>query len=71
MKSKGLPARRLCLAYPATPMTPATPAESSLGTTPALFTALRVFGLVVLVLMLASIVYAGWIVLENGGSIGV
>ena len=48
-------------------MTPTAPE----GPAPALYTALRGLGLVVLVLMLVSIVYAGWIALENWGVIGV
>ncbi len=39
--------------------------------TPPLFTALRALGALVLVLMLASIGYAGWIALQNWGSISV
>jgi hypothetical protein len=54
-----------------TPSTPAGPAEPSSGTSSALFTILRVLGFTVLALMLASIVYAGWITLENWGSVGV
>lgn len=45
------------------------PGES--GTTGTLYTALRIFGLVVLALMLVSIVYSGWISIENWGSIEV
>jgi hypothetical protein len=36
-----------------------------------LYTALRVFGLVVLALMLVGIVYAGWISAVNWNAIGV
>lgn len=54
-----------------TPSMPTTSADASSGTPAALYTALRVLGLVVLVLMLASIAYAGWIALENWGSISV
>ena len=36
-----------------------------------LYTALRVFGIVVLALMVLSIVYSGWIALENWGTISV
>jgi len=41
------------------------------GTASVLFTALRIFGLLVLALMLASILYSGWISLENWGTISV
>lgn len=41
------------------------------GIPAALYTALRILGLVVLVLMLVSIVYAGWITIANWGSIKV
>jgi len=37
----------------------------------ALYTALRVLGIVVLLLMLLAILYSGWIALENWGSIRV
>ncbi len=50
--------------------TPASPAVPDPAASP-LYTALRVFGLVVLALMLVSIIYSGWIALENWGSIGV
>lgn len=53
-----------------TPM-PAGPAVPDEEASSRLYTALRVLGLVVLVLMLVSIVYSGWIALENWGSIGV
>lgn len=36
-----------------------------------LYTALRILGFVVLALMLLSILYSGWITLENWGSIQV
>ncbi len=58
-------------AYAPAPMTTSTPAAAEGENTPAVYTALRIFGLVVLVLMLVSIVYAGWIALENWGSIRV
>ena len=35
------------------------------------YTALRILGIVVLVLMLVSIVYAGWISVSNWGAISV
>jgi hypothetical protein len=38
---------------------------------PPAYTALRVFGWVVLALMLVSIAYAGWIVVQNWEAIGV
>jgi hypothetical protein len=38
---------------------------------PPAFTALKVFGWVVLALMLASIAYSGWIVAQNWQAIGV
>ncbi|MEP0546915.1 MAG: hypothetical protein ABJF88_08285 [Rhodothermales bacterium] len=50
-----------------TPADPAVPDPAS----SLLYTALRALGLVVLVLMLLSIVYSGWIALENWGDIGV
>lgn len=54
-----------------TPSTSNAPAEPSSEASSALFTILRGFGFIALALMLASIVYAGWIALENWGSIGV
>lgn len=51
-------------------MTTSTPAPFGPASSP-LYTALRTLGLVVLVLMLAAIGYAGWIAFENWGSIGV
>lgn len=47
----------------------APPQETGFSGT--LYTALRVLGLVVLALMLLSILYSGWIALENWGSIRV
>lgn len=38
---------------------------------PTAFTALKVFGWVVLALMLVSIAYSAWIAVENWGDIGV
>jgi hypothetical protein len=48
---------------------PPPPAEG--GTVALGYTALRIFGYVMLVLMLASIVYSGWIALANWGEIRV
>ena len=36
-----------------------------------LYTALRIFGVVVLILMLVSILYSGWIAIVNWNSISV
>ncbi|HUF10109.1 MAG TPA: hypothetical protein VMO47_12355 [Rhodothermales bacterium] len=54
-------------------MTQARPesAESDPGSASVLFAALRILGFVALVLMLASIIYAGWIALDNWGDIRV
>lgn len=52
-----------------TPTSGAPPQETGLPGT--LYTALRVLGLVVLALMLVSILYSGWIAIENWGSIRV
>ena len=52
-----------------TPASDAPPQEAGLPGT--LYTALRVFGLVVLTLMLVSILYSGWIAIENWGDIRV
>ena len=49
---------------------PTAPAGET-GVPGTLYTALRVFGLVVLALMLLTILYSGWIALENWGSISV
>lgn len=46
-----------------------TPPEQ--GTRDAFYQALRILGIVVLVLMLVSILYSGYIALENWGSIEV
>ena len=51
--------------------TPASPAVPDEKASSLLYTALRALGLVVLALMLVSIIYSGWIALENWGSIGV
>lgn len=52
-------------------MTTSTPAAPEEGAPAPLYMALRVLGLVVLVLMLASMLYASWIALANWGDIGV
>ena len=52
-------------------MTTSTPTTAEEGAVDPLYTALRVFGLVVLVLMLLTILYSGWIAIENWGSIRV
>lgn len=49
---------------------PATPPGEG-GKSGALFSALRIFGAVVLLLMLVSIVYSGWIAIVNWNSISV
>lgn len=41
------------------------------GTAAPLYAGMKVFGVVVLLLMLVSILYAGWIALANWGSIAV
>lgn len=48
-----------------------TPREPPVETSSALFKVLRVFGFVALALMFSAIVYAGWIAIENWGSIRV
>lgn len=48
-------------------MPSSTPAEKQAP----LYTALKILGIVVLVLMLVSIVYAGWISFINWGAISV
>lgn len=52
-------------------MTSAPSAAPDEGATSPLYIGLRVFGLVVLLLMLVSIVYAGWISVANWSEIGV
>lgn len=47
------------------------PPSSDAGLHDAVFQALRVLGLVVLVLMLVSVLYSGWIALENWNTIQV
>jgi hypothetical protein len=55
-----------------TSSTPTQPSqESEERNVSLLYTSLRVFGLFVLVLMLASIAYSAWITLENWTVIGV
>ena len=46
--------------------TPSSPASSS-----PVFVALRILGVVVLTLMVVTIVYAGWIAIDNWGTIRV
>lgn len=55
----------------ARPTPPSLPPAVDHGFARGLYTALRIFGLVVLALMLVAILYAGWISLENWSSIGV
>lgn len=54
-----------------TTSTPPGPAASEEDARAPFYTALRAFGLVVLALMLVAITYAGWIAIENWGSIRV
>jgi hypothetical protein len=54
-----------------TSSTPTPSQESEERNVSLLYTSLRVFGLLVLVLMLASIAYSVWITLENWTVIGV
>lgn len=49
------------------PISPASGPES----TPLLYSVLRVLAFVILISMLVSIVYSGWITLENWNAIGV
>lgn len=51
------------------PASDAPPPE--VGAPGALYTTLRVLGLVVLALMLLAILYSGWIAIANWGSISV
>ena len=53
------------------PSPDATRAPREDSTSGAAYTGLRLFGLLVLVLMLVSILYAGWISIENWSSIQV
>lgn len=46
--------------------TPSSPLSSS-----PLFTALRILGLIVLALMVVTVAYAGWIAIDNWGTIRV
>lgn len=54
-----------------TTSTPSVPAAPEKDARPPFYTALRAFGFVVLALMLVAITYAGWIAIENWGSIRV
>ena len=53
------------------PMTTPGAAPDDRGPLAPLYTALRILGLVVLVLMLLSILYSGWIAVQNWGAIRV
>jgi hypothetical protein len=48
-----------------------TPSSSDARSAGPSYAALRIFALVVLALMLISIVYSGWIAIENWGAIRV
>ncbi len=52
-------------------MNSTTPPSSERETSDPFYAALRIFGFVVLALMLVSIAYSGWIALVNWGDIGV
>ena len=59
---------------PSSPISPPAPAAMDApasSPSPAVFAALKVFGWVVLALMLGSIGYAAWIAAANWGAIGV